>query len=363
MKAGNELRQIVALHLVDELGPVKFKNLIAIFGSASAILEADESELVKVDGISASRARAIKNADLFQRADEEIKKAGDNGVGIITCFDDRYPALLKEVYDPPIVLYVKGQLPSDKKPKIAVVGSRIASFYGLRMAKSFSRDLAQAGVVVVSGLALGIDAAAHQGALEGGGLTLAVLGGGLNKIYPRENMKLAAEIIKNGALISEYPMDFDARPGYFPIRNRIISGLSRGVLVVEAREKSGALITADAALAEGREVFAVPGNADAARSAGPNKLLKQGAKVVTDAQDILEELGMEKAGGAGPKTDGVPLTEDESRILSFLDGEPLHVDELIERSGLSAREAVSALSLMELKGVLKQLPGKHFVRN
>jgi DNA processing protein len=231
------------------------------------------------------------------------------------------------------------------------------------MARSMSCELARTGVGVISGLALGIDAAAHQGALEGGGPTVAVLGSGLNKIYPKENVKLAAEIVRTGALVSEYPMDVNARPGYFPIRNRIISGLARGVLVVEAREKSGALITADAALAEGRDVYAVPGNADAPKSAGTNRLLKQGAKVVTSAEDILEDLGMRKDARPAPAEKNVELTEEESRLLSVLEGEPVHVDELIEQTGFSAREAVSALSLMELKGIVKQLPGKHFIRN
>jgi DNA processing protein len=363
MKVKSELREAVALSLADGIGDIKLKNLIQAFGNLANIFEASERELVKVEFISPARAIAIKDATLLERADAEIKKAAEGGAEIVTLFDERYPLFLKEIYDPPIVLYVKGTIPKQDRPAIAVVGSRMASAYGIRMAKGISRDLAAASAVVVSGMALGIDAAAHQGALEGGGVTLAVLGSGLGKIYPPENRGLAEEIAKNGAVLSELPMDEDPHPGHFPRRNRIISGLSRGVLVVEAREKSGALITADAALAEGRDVYAVPGNADAPKSAGTNRLLKQGAKVVTSAEDILEDLGMRKDARPAPAEKNVELTEEESRLLSFFDGEPLHVDELIEQTGFSAREAVSALSLMELKGVVKQLPGKHFIRN
>lgn len=358
-----EIKQILGLSLVSNMGPVVFKNLITVFGDVAGVFKAPVAALQKIKGTSKIDFSELKDAALWEKAETEMKSAAECGVAIVTLFDSNYPAELKEIFDPPIVLYVKGRLPSAENPKIAVVGSRMASAYGMRMAKSISKDLAAAGVVVVSGMALGIDAAAHQGALEGGGVTLAVLGSGIGKLYPPENRKLADEIAKNGAIISEHPMDEDPFPGHFPRRNRIISGLSRGVLVVEAREKSGALITADAALAEGRDVYAVPGNVDSAKSAGTNKLLKQGAKLVTCADDILEELGIHKTSAPSPVSSDVQLTEGESQLLSFLDGEPLHVDELIEQSGFSAQAAVSTLSLMELKGVVKQLPGKHFIRN
>lgn len=370
MKITDELRQVVALNLVAELGPVKLKNLLTVFGNVAAIFGASVRELAQVKGVSNARAEAIKDLDLFGRAEKEIKNASDHGAEIISLFDKRYPKALKEIYDPPILLYVKGMLPVEETPAVAVVGTRMCSPYGQRIATGISRELAQAGVVIVSGLALGIDTAAHEGALEGGGVTVAVLGGGLNSLYPSENRKLAEEIVKKGAVITEYPMDMAPQPGYFPVRNRIISGLSRAVLVVEARAKSGALITADAALEQGRDVFAVPGNADSARSQGTNALLKQGAKFVTSAEDILEELGIK--GGCHPRVSGDQSEQGfdsrfrgndaEAKILALLDGEPLHADALIEESGLPAKSALSALSMMEIKGWVKQLPGKNFIK-
>ncbi len=358
MKITTELRQIVALSLVKNMGPVAFKKLIEVFGDVSGIFKASAGEFRKIRECSKVSHAQLTDSSLLKRADEEIEKARAGKADIVTFYDKNYPQELREIYDPPILLYVKGKLPVDGQPKVAVVGSRLSSFYGQRMTKLISKGLAEAGVAVVSGLALGIDTAAHEGALEGNGVTVAVLGGGLNRLYPSENERLADEIVKRGAVISEYPMDMAPQPGYFPVRNRIISGLSRAVLVVEARAKSGALITADAALEQGRDVFAVPGNADSARSQGTNTLLKQGAKFVTSAEDILEELKIETA--PSKKQAPAATSGDENRLLSLLDGEPLHVDTLIEASGIPAKGAISTLSMMEIKGWVKQLPGKNF---
>ncbi len=390
MKVTEELKAIVAFSLLENMGPVTFKRLLETFGSVSNIFKAPENKLKKFRGPRAIDYSALKSKRLFEMAEEEIKKAESEGVEIISQLDERYPVALKEIHDPPILLYVKGHLPLESVPKVAVVGSRIASLYGKRTAESISRGLAEAGVAVVSGMAVGIDSAAHQGALSANGITLAVLGGGLSRLYPHENKKMADAIVKKGAVLSEYPMEMPPRPEYFPVRNRIISGLSSAVLVVEAKEKSGALITVDLALEQGRDVFAVPGNVDSARSGGTNSLLKQGAKFAMSAEDILEELNIkrgsmpargEKREGREPelaarRARGVPLprptcreqelaanlSEEENNILSLINSEPAHVDSLIEHSGASASKTIAALSLLEIKGFLKQLPGKHYVK-
>ncbi len=364
MKADEELRETIALSLADSLGPVAFKALIGKYKKPSRILKARGSDLRKVTGLKDAAVKEIKDAKLLEKADREIEKALKQDVHIVTCFDEAYPEELKAIYDPPIALYVKGRLPDARLPKVAVVGSRVCSLYGRGMAHGISETLAHNGVVVVSGLALGIDSAAHEGALSGDGITIAVLGGGLSKLYPPDNKQLAAKIVEKGAVISEYPMEMEPLKQYFPRRNRIISGLSCGVLVVEAKEKSGALITANLALEEGRDVFAVPGNADSARSQGTNSLLKQGAKLVTSAADILEELELSarrlplKKKAPAPSH---PVSADEETILSMVDGDARHVDDLIEGIGWPSARVIAALSLLEIKGLVRQLPGKHFV--
>ncbi|MBI2095475.1 MAG: DNA-protecting protein DprA [Candidatus Omnitrophica bacterium] len=371
MKTADELVQVVALSLVENLGPVTFKKLVEEFGSVQAVWEAGKrglSRLARVKKIAANVPRDLGSEAFLDRAAEEIKTAGDHGVEIVTFFDARYPADLKEIFDPPILLYVQGDLPEEGLPEIAVIGSREASLYGARMARSIARGLAAAGAAVVSGMARGVDSQAHEGALEADGVTVAVLGGGLSRLYPPENRRLAARIAKKGAVISEYPMRRFPEPGNFPVRNRIISGLSRAVVVVEAREKSGALITVDAALEQGRDVFAVPGNADSARSRGTNRLLKQGAKLAESAEDILEELGLQKIGTARAGVSGKQnpraevLTEAERSVLSFFDSEPLSADELVDKSGLAASQVVGTLLSLEMKRRVRKEPGNFFVK-
>lgn len=365
MNKAEELRQWVALSLVKDLGPQAFKMLIQRYQKPEAIFKASTQELRKFKELKRVRAEAIKDPELFREADREIAKALKQKVQIVSRFDEAYPEELKMIYDPPILLYVKGRLPDAGLSKVAVVGSRICSLYGRKMSHGLSRDLARNRVVIVSGLALGIDSAAHEGALEADGITIAVLGGGLSKLYPPQNRNLADRIAEKGAILSEYPMDMEPLKQYFPMRNRIISGLSRGVVVVEAKEKSGALITASLALEEGRDVFAVPGNADSARSQGTNALLKQGARLVTSAEDVLEELKISavKAGNqAGARKEIPCVGEDEEKILSLMDAGPLHADQLIEDSGLRPQAAIASLSLLEIKGLVKQLPGKYFTR-
>lgn len=364
MKVTAELTRIVALNQLDGFGGLAFQRLLAAFGNTEAIFKASSKELKRIPRFAAKAIEGLEKKDpLFKKAEADIRKAERAGVEIISIFDAGYPEELKQIFDPPPVLYIKGKLPDPAKPKIAVVGSRLSSLYGQRMAASIARELAAAGTVVVSGMARGIDTAAHEGALLEGE-TLAVLGCGLSQVYPPENAKLAAAITKKGALISEYPMDTAPIPQNFPVRNRVISGLSRAVLVVEARQKSGALITVDAALEQGREVFAVPGNADSAKSSGANALLKQGAKLVTCAADILDELGIKARARTVTEKKKVQsgLSAEEKRLFSLLDSEPVGVEELIEKSGLDARKAASTLSMLEIKKYVRQVPGKYFIK-
>ena len=359
MNAAENLRNIVALSLVKNLGPVSFKKLVEKFGTTEALLAATETDFKRKARGLRVRWEDLKNTEALSRADEEIEKAAKHQIDIIPCYDERYPAVLREIHDPPILLYVKGQLPLEDAVKVAVVGSRVSSLYGKKMALQISRDLAVSGVTIVSGLALGIDTAAHEGALAGDGITVAVLGGGIQKLYPRENKKLAEKICEKGALVSEYPIDMAPDPRFFPVRNRIISGLSSAVLVVEAKEKSGALITADLALDQGREVFALPGNADSSKSFGTNSLLKQGARLALSAQDILSELGFSVAKKI-KSSKLKALTAEEEKIFSFLDAGPVQLEELVETSGISLQKAMTVLSYLEMKGLVKEIPGKNF---
>ncbi len=368
MKTSLNLRQTVALTFIPNFGPRRFKKLLEAFGTVKDIFEAPAEELCRVKEIEIKQemALAIHNGAILEQADKEIKKASSGDVEIIPYEAKNYPEALKSIDDSPIVLYVRGKIPTEDQPKIAVVGSRISSLYGQRIAKVISADLARVGVTIVSGMARGIDTAAHEGALEVNGTTLAVLGSGLSYIYPPENKKLAERILKKGALISEFSMDISPEPKNFPIRNRIISGLSRAVLVAEAREKSGALITADIALEQGRDVFAVPANIDSTKSKGSNSLLKQGAKFVTDAADILEELGFSPSAAAEPDIQNgdtaKSLDGDEKKVWSFLDSEPIAMDELLERASIPANRVMMALSFLEMKKLVKKVPGNYFVK-
>ncbi|PIU40756.1 MAG: DNA-protecting protein DprA [Candidatus Omnitrophica bacterium CG07_land_8_20_14_0_80_50_8] len=369
MKVTDELRQVLALSLATNVGALTFKKLMEAFGDIGAIFKGSAKDFARVARLPKTFYREIKEPDLIKKADAEIAKAQAYQVNLLSILDPLYPALLEVIYDPPILLYVKGALPDEATLAVAIVGSRHASLYGVRMARKIAAGLAQAGVAVVSGMALGIDSAAHEGALCQDGQTVAVLGGGLGRIYPPQNKKMAERIAHKGAVISEYPIEMSPRPEYFPVRNRIISGLSRAVLVVEAGEKSGALITVDAALEQGRDVFAVPGNADSERSNGTHALIKQGAKLVTEASDILNELEMNFENQTQtPQTflkekRSFNLSPLEEKIFSLLECEPLLIDTLIEQSGLAVQQTISILSMLEMKGAVKELPGKYFARN
>ena len=358
MNVTEKLRQILALKLLKNMGGKSFQNGITAFGSVEGLLRTKAKDWKGVEVLCRVERAPLDDEGHWKAVDKEIELAASQGTKIITCFDDDYPALLKEIFDPPILLYVKGALPKDSAVYLAVVGSREASPHGLEMAAVMGRDLAGAGAVVVSGLARGIDSAAHRGALETG-RTVAVLGCGLARMYPPENKKLAEDISKKGALVSEFAMKDGPELFHFPMRNRIISGLSRALVVVEAREKSGALITVGYALEQGRDVYVLPGNAGSKKTLGSNGLLKQGATPVTDAAEILEDFGL-KPKDKKTRPAKVLSKEEGSLLLLLAEAETLHVDEIVERSELSPHKTMTLLTSLAVKGAVRELPGKYF---
>jgi len=343
---------------------------LGYFGTPQKILEAPQDKLVAVSGIGYKIANKIKNFKK-EALDKELKLAAKLGIKILLQDNMDYPQNLKNIIDPPIVLYLKGDLKEEDKFSIAIVGSRRASFYGLSCAERFAADLARQNLTIVSGMARGIDTSAHQGALKAGGRTIAIIGSGLNRIYPPENEKLAEEISRNGAVISEFPLDTEPFKQNFPRRNRVISGLSLGVLVVEAARNSGALITCDFALEQAREVFALPGKIDSDNSFGTNELIKQGAKLVSHPDEILEEFNIgiyEDKKNLMPKPGNLPLAESpvlcekESVVYNCIKQEPISFDAIIEDTRCAVPEASAILLKLQMKKMIKQLPGKHFAR-
>ena len=350
-----------ALRSVPYVGNVLFCRLIEHFGTPEAALKATPEALMSIRGISRNLAEAISRHDYREAADRESARVAACGCKVVDCTSAGYPPLLREIADRPPYLYVQGNL-IDADPAIAVVGSRRASSYGLLNTGRLAAELAAQGVAIVSGMARGVDAAAHRGALQQGGRTIGVLGCGVDVVYPQENRRLFAEMKEKAVLISEFPLGTLPLPENFPRRNRIISGLSRGVLVVEAAEGSGSLITAQYALEQGRDVFAIPGNINCHGSRGTNRLIKQGAKLVESVADILEELpqAVPKKLNAAPAPAG--LAPEEAAILSLLAREPLHIDDIIASSALTVGEVSAILLRLELKGAISQLPGKLFTR-
>jgi DNA processing protein len=358
---------LVTLNLTPGVGPVVFRNLRSHFGSARAILEASEEEIRRVEGVSANVARAIVEGR--GRGEEEMALAKEHGVRIVPHDSPEYPKSLLAIYDPPIVLYVRGTLQPSDLLALAIVGARRCSHYGSVQAERFAGALGRMGFTVVSGLAEGIDTAAHNGALKGGGRTFAVLGNGLCEIYPKRNEKLAAQIAEKGAILSEFPMRTRADARHFPQRNRVISGLSLGVMVVEASRQSGTLITAKWALEQGREVFALPGRVDSPTSFGTHGLIQKGAKLVTTPDDILEELGplgelVKPAGAEEALSDPreLSLNSREKQVYQALSHEPMHIDEIARTTGLPVSTVMSTLTILEIKRLARQLAGKTFVK-
>ena len=349
-----------ALKSVPQVGNVTFRRLLEQFGSPEQVFRADEGALARHRGVSSCLAAAIKSHDYRDFAARECEAVIKAGVQIVTFTAENYPRILLEIPDPPPFLYVKGEV-RGSEPTIALVGSRRASTYGLTTTARLATDLAFQGVTVVSGMARGVDTAAHRGALAADGRSIGVLGCGIDVVYPPENRRLFDEMAEKGALVSEFPMGASPLAENFPRRNRIISGMSRGVLVVEATENSGSLITAQCALDQGREVFAVPGNINLASSRGTNRLIKQGAKLVECVEDILDELpDWPGRTGEAPVIPDFGLTPRESALYTLLAEAPLHIDELIVKSSLTVGDVSATLLRLELKGAVMQLPGKMF---
>ena len=365
------LKYWIALKSIEGVGNITFPALVDKFGSLPAIFAAPVSHLKEIRGISKEIATAITGFRDWDKVKEELELIDKNKINIITYQDDPYPAKLMNIYDRPPFLYVRGNLNKDDI-NIAIVGSRQASTYGKYTTEKISRKLALKGLTIVSGMARGIDSVAHRGALTAHGRTIAVLGSGLDVIYPPENKILFADIIQNGAVISEFPLGTPPRSANFPTRNRIISGMSYGVVIVEAGEESGSLITARLALEQGREVFAVPGSIDAAGSRGTNKLIKQGAKLIENTDDIMEEIlpqidrttvlkpsSVSNSEVIAAKSAEILSTGDQ-KIIGLISGGRVHIDDLISSSGLSSADILSALTTLELKGLVQQHPGKFF---
>lgn len=353
----------LALSQIPGVGPKRLYNLIEHFGGIQAAWTAEPEAMARVPGWNVPLAYAVAGARRTVRVGPALDMLVRMGIRVITFLDTAYPSILKKIYDPPPLLYVRGSLEPVDARAVAIVGSRRASAYGRRVAESLAADLARAGVTVVSGLARGIDSAAHCGALKGGGRTIAVLGSGADIIYPPENRGLAREIEASGAVISELPLGTPPLSGNFPGRNRIISGLSLGVVVVEAGERSGSLHTVDYALEQGRDVFAVPGSIQNPLAVGPHRLIKQGARLVDAAGDILEELGLtpESSRSQVPQP-AHALTREEQMLLGWLNDQPVAPDDLAEATALPIALITSALLMLELKGLVCQAPGGHYVR-
>lgn len=356
----------IALSGIKGIGNITFKNLLLRFGDPERIFRASKSELSDVNGLKKETIQDIVNRRFEIDPEEELKKSKSCGARIVTFNDPEYPAPLKEIHDPPMILYMKGANIPQNKTFIAVVGSRNATHYGLKAAEEFGQGLARRGLGIVSGMALGIDAESHWGCIEGKGFTVAVLGNGIDIVYPVANRKLHDKILESGTIVSEFPVGTTPSPANFPQRNRIISGLSRGVLVIEATKNSGSLITASLALEQGKDVFAVPGSIESYKSRGCHFLIKHGAMLAENADDIMEGLGMNYPGIA--KSDTfikriVPeMNEMEKTIFDIIGDYPIHIDEIQKQGKIASGELSGTLTKLELKGIIKQLPGKMFVK-
>jgi DNA processing protein len=361
---------LVALNLIDGVGPVRVRQLLERFGDAPAILGASRQQLLQVHGIGDDTADAICNWEKGIDLGSELKRIAEFGCRIVIQSDPEYPELLKQIYDPPLVLYVKGELLPQDKNSVAMVGSRMTTYYGVEVARRLAYQLAYLGVTVVSGGARGIDSAAHQGALSGKGRTIAVLGTGINLVTPPENAKLFEQVTANGALITQFPFNRPGDKQSFPIRNRIVAGMTLGTVVVEANLTSGALITANFANEYGRQVFAVPGRVDSPRSKGCHDLIKKGAKLCEDAEDILSEFEYlfppSNKPPSAAQTGVLPaleLSANEQKVYDLLSNEETGIDEVIRQSGLPSSAVSVALLSLEMKRMIRQLPGKLFTRN
>ena len=364
--AQNEYARWIALSQVKGLGGVSFKKLAAHFVDPTRVFSASAEELQQVPWLDRSVIEGLVNFSGWEQIETEIRRIRQAEVTIVPFTDVRYPARLRMIADPPPFLYVKGEIRAEDDKAVAVVGSRSASDYGRKVTRDLSRGLAALGFTVVSGLARGIDGTAHETALGCGGRTIAVLGSGVDRAYPPEHAALYRRISQNGAVVSELPVGTRPMAFNFPPRNRLISGLSLGVVVVEATEKSGSLITAALAVEQGREVFAVPGEVGSSRSRGAHRLIRQGAKLVETVEDIVEEIAPQLLTRAGEQAKdgrrGLPqnASEEVKKIFHLLQERSLQIDEVIESSGFSPAKVSEVLLDLELQGYLRQLPGKRY---
>lgn len=366
-----EVREaLIALNLIDHVGPVRLRHLLNHFGDAPSILRAPAAQLARVPGIGLETAEAIAAWERTVDLAGELRRIRDSGCTVLIQEDPEYPPLLREIYDPPIVLYLKGRLLPQDKNAVALVGSRQTTHYGIETARRLGYQLGYLGVTVVSGGARGIDTAAHQGALRANGRTLCVLGTGINLVFPPENAELFERMASQGAVLTQFPFNRPADKQSFPIRNRIVAGMTLGTVVVEANLASGALITARFAADYNRQVFAVPGRIDSPRSKGCHDLLKKGAKLCEGAEDILSEfeyLFPPSQRPPSPADSGtlpaLTLSDPEQRVFTALGRGECSIDEVIRLSALPASIAAVALLSLEMKHLVTQLPGKVFVRN
>lgn len=359
----------IALNLTPGIGPVIGRKLLNHFGFPGSVFRASRGQLLEF-GIKAEVAGAILEKAAYFEAERQLDALSRSGGWGITLNDPDYPDGLREIHDAPLVFYGRGDWTGAMaQPRVAIVGSRHCSTYGRNITAKFARDLAAHGITVVSGLARGIDSAAHEAVLEVDGRTIAVMGTGLDDVYPKENEKLAGKIAERGALVTEFPFDKPPLPQNFPYRNRVISGLSLGVVVVEAAEQSGSLITARLAMEQGREVFAVPGNLTSAKSIGPNRLIQDGAKLVMDWRDVVAEFSYElrllmKRGETEFHSPPQPdLSDDEKAVFTRIGLDtPVHIDQLLQSAGIPNGAVLTALLGLEMKEVVRELPGKFYVR-
>ena len=392
-----DTKSLIHLNLIPGIGNHTIRRLLAAFGSAEKSLAATSEELAQIDGLTPDVRQQLTDGRSHAPLAQELALIEQHQCHIVTINDDAYPPILKQIHDPPVLLYIIGEFPLQDAPSIAIVGSRSPTEYGKTISHQLSHQLAERGITVVSGFARGIDTCVHRGALEAGGRTVAVFGCGLSIIYPETNRTLAAEMIKSGALVSEFPMTMPPRGNNFPRRNRVISGLTLGTLVVEASDRSGSLITARHAAEQGREVFAVPGQIFSNVSRGTHSLINQGATLINSVDDLLDALPQDYTGilrgesleptrqptsskqsdriarpqsvenrstpTSQPKTKTDPnLTPDEQVVLSAMDADSVHIDEITRVTQLPIGKVSSLLVMLELKGVVQQLPGKQFVK-
>jgi DNA processing protein len=357
----------LALNLLPKIGPVRVQRLLDFFGSPEQVLSASAKEIVRVEGFGEELSHTI--ADWENRIDltRELRRVNEEELTLLTREDPLYPRLLRQIHDPPVILYVKGKITERDANALGIVGSRHATQYGLATAKKFSFQLAYAGYTVISGLARGIDTAAHEGALASKGRTIAVIGSGHGELYPPENKALAERITSQGAVVSEFPVDRPPDKQTFPLRNRIVSGWSTGIIVVEAPSRSGSLITAQQAAEQGRTVYAVPGNIDRPSSHGCNKLIQEGAKLIMDGSEVLDDLmtlfpTQPKAPVTAESRPSAMLAGDEEKVYAVLGTTETHINDIAASTGLAMPVVSATLMKLEMKRVVRPLPGKFYVR-